>query len=191
MSESDATNQGGGAPAPVPGDDKDWTWVLERVCPECEVDVRSFPREEVGDRLRANAEAWVSLLAGDPDVVRTRTEPTRWSVLEYACHVSDVFDLYDYRLDLMLTEDGPSYPNWDQDETAIEKKYHLADPVLVSGELTAAAERLATSFENVSGDQWSRTGYRSDGAEFTVESFARYFLHDPLHHLWDVQSADR
>ena len=31
-----------------------------------------------------------------------------------------------------------------------------------------------------------RTGLRSDGAHFTVDSFARYFLHDIEHHLWDV-----
>jgi len=38
----------------------------------------------------------------------------------------------------------------------------------------------------VSGDQWQRTGFRSDGAWFTVESFARYFIHDLVHHLYDV-----
>ena len=26
----------------------------------------------------------------------------------------------------------------------------------------------------------------SDGARFTVESFGRYLLHDPIHHLQDV-----
>jgi hypothetical protein len=38
----------------------------------------------------------------------------------------------------------------------------------------------------VTGAQWQRTGSRSDGADFTVESFARYFIHDPVHHLYDV-----
>jgi hypothetical protein len=33
---------------------------------------------------------------------------------------------------------------------------------------------------------WGRTGTRSDGARSTVESFARYFIHDPVHHLYDV-----
>jgi hypothetical protein len=33
---------------------------------------------------------------------------------------------------------------------------------------------------------WSRPGHRSDGAVFTIDSFTRYLLHDPLHHLWDV-----
>jgi hypothetical protein len=29
---------------------------------------------------------------------------------------------------------------------------------------------------------------RSDGAQFTVESFARYLVHDPLHHEFDVRA---
>jgi hypothetical protein len=60
---------------------------------------------------------------------------------------------------------------------------------VVAGELHGAAEVIAARFEGVTGDQWQRTGYRSDGAEFTVESFARYFVHDPVHHLHDVTSA--
>ena len=38
----------------------------------------------------------------------------------------------------------------------------------------------------VAAQVWGRTGIRSDGAAFTVDTFARYFLHDPVHHLWDV-----
>ena len=56
----------------------------------------------------------------------------------------------------------------------------------MAAELLAAAGTLADRFDGVSGDQWQRTGARSDGAEFTVETFARYFIHDPVHHLYDV-----
>lgn len=90
----------------------------------------------------------------------------------------------------MLDEDGPSYPNWDQDETALAERYNTQDPAIVSVELGEAAEALALRFDGVSGDQWDRTGYRSDGAEFTVSTFARYLIHDPVHHLWDVQNED-
>jgi hypothetical protein len=34
----------------------------------------------------------------------TRPSDDRWSALEYACHVRDVFRLYDERLEMMLTE---------------------------------------------------------------------------------------
>ena len=174
---------------PLEPDDKDWTWVLERTCPECNVDVRSFEITEVGDRIRANARAFANELRSRADSAAERTAPERWSLLEYGCHVRDVYDLYLFRLGLMLDEDGPHYPNWDQDETAIEENYGSQDPLTVAAELEASAEALAVRFDGVEGEQWERTGYRSDGAAFTVESFARYLLHDPEHHLWDVRTA--
>jgi hypothetical protein len=57
---------------------------------------------------------------------------------------------------------------------------------VVAAELTVAAEELAAAFDAVRPEQWRRTGSRSDGAQFTVETFARYFIHDPIHHLHDV-----
>jgi hypothetical protein len=88
----------------------------------------------------------------------------------------------------MLHENGPRYPNWDQDQSAIDKDYAKAYPTVVSAELAHHAEPLAARFDAVNGDMWERTGYRSDGAAFTVESFARYLIHDPVHHLWDVRN---
>jgi hypothetical protein len=33
---------------------------------------------------------------------------------------------------------------------------------------------------------FSRTGTRSNGSEFRVDTLLQYFLHDVVHHLWDV-----
>ncbi|MFF4651286.1 DinB family protein [Streptomyces sp. NPDC001380] len=170
-------------------DTKDWTWVLSRPCPDCGLDASSVPREAVAGLLRANAAAWTGLLAGgsaDGGELRRRPDPGTWSPLEYACHVRDVFRLFAVRLDLMLTRERPLFPNWDQDATAEAERYGEQDPAAVAAGLAAAAESLAAAFDRVGGDRWRRTGDRSDGASFTVESFARYLLHDPVHHLWDV-----
>ncbi len=165
-------------------DTKDWTWVLHAPCPECGLDTRTIARDDIPAMLRANAVAWAAMLATDPS--RARPEPSRWSPLEYACHVRDVFVRFDERLELMLSQDDPFFPNWDQDATAVEQRYQEQDPALVRVELSTAAERLAGRIEQVAGAQWLRPGRRSDGASFTVESFVRYLLHDPLHHLVDV-----
>ena len=170
---------------PIIPDTKDWTWVLERPCPECGFDARGLPRERVGRMVRDNAAAWQDILAR-PDGLTDRPSDDRWSALEYACHVRDVFRLYDRRLEMMLTDDDPDFPNWDQDVAAVEERYNLQDPVAAAGDITAAAAQLADRFDSVSGDAWQRTGNRSDGARFTVESFARYMVHDPVHHLDDV-----
>ena len=164
-------------------DTKDWTWVLQRPCPECGFDTQGFPVEAVPAMIMANAAAWQPALKGD---ARTRPEPDKWSPLEYACHVRDVFRLYDQRLELMLSQNDPLFPNWDQDETAVADRYGEQDPAEVAAALRQAAFAIAGRFENVTAGQWQRTGSRSDGARFTVETFARYFVHDPVHHLYDV-----
>ena len=171
-------------PDPIIPDSKDWTWVLREPCPECGFDTSAFPREQVAGLLRDNAARWEPVLSR-PDV-RERPVPTTWSPLEYACHVRDVFRLYRTRLGLMLDQDDPLYPNWDQDRTAVAERYGEQDPERVRVELREAAEELAAAFDAVREDEWQRPGRRSDGAAFTVETFARYFIHDPVHHLHDV-----
>ncbi len=170
-------------------DTKDWTWVLERRCDECGFDASTFPREEVAELIRANASAWQEVLAGGA-ALRERPSPDRWSPLEYACHVRDVFRIYDERLALMLDDDDPTFANWDQDASAVEDRYGEQDPAVVADELRAAAERLAAAFDAVDGEQWVRTGNRSDGAAFTVDSFSRYMVHDPVHHLHDIGASE-
>lgn len=170
--------------------------MLERPCPECGFEASAFAVEDVGRLLRENATAWQAVLAprggtdeGHDGRLRRRPSDDRWSTLEYACHVRDVFRLYLERLQLMLTHDGPGFAKWDQDETAVADRYAEQDPATVSGELVAAAHALADAFHRVRPEDWQRTGTRSDGAHFTIESFARYLVHDPVHHLHDVTSA--
>ena len=165
-------------------DTKDWTWVLDRPCPECGFVATSFARDDVGAMVRGNVGEWERLLS-EPDAAE-RAVPDQWSALEYACHVRDVFALFDERLALMLAADDPEFANWDQDATALADRYGEQDPVVVATELTVAGNAVADSFDSIVGEQWSRTGRRSDGAGFTVESFARYFIHDPIHHVHDV-----
>src|SRR6476469_4422396 len=166
-------------------DTKDWTWVLERPCPECGFDTQGFAVEAVSGMIMANTAAWQAALDGASDV-RARREPSKWSPLEYACHVRDVFRLYDQRLELMLTQDDPLFPNWDQDETAVADRYAEQDPAEVAAALGQAAAAVSASFGRVTADPYPRSCRRSDGARFTGETCARYFIHDPVHHLYDV-----
>ncbi len=120
-----------------------------------------------------------------PDAAERPNDHT-WSPLEYACHVRDVFSLFDQRLNLMLYSDDARFEDWDQDRTALDKDYASADPAVVSAELTAEGKQVAESFAGVREAEWGRKGLRSNGSEFTVLTLARYFLHDVVHHLHDV-----
>jgi len=166
-------------------DHKDWTWTLDRRCPECGLSAGEVDVSEIADRAEVAAAEWVQILTSSP-AVTARPQPTVWSPLEYGAHVRDVYELFDARLVLMLLEDNPTFDNWDQDETAIADQYAEQDPDQVAEQLAAAAERFVARLRALEEPQLERRGRRSDGAEFTVATFSQYFLHDVIHHLWDV-----
>lgn len=168
-------------------DDKDWTWTLERACPDCGFEAASIPRAEIADQIRAATAPWTAVLARDG--VRLRPTPTTWSPLEYACHVRDVCDLFAARTALMLTEDNPRFANWDQDVTALESGYADSDPATVAAELATAATAYAAVYDDLPADAWDRPGVRSNGSPFTVATLGQYALHDLVHHLHDVGAA--
>ncbi len=171
----------------VVADTKDWTWVLERTCLECGFDTRTVAPERVGPLIGEVARAWIAVLASAPDAaLRERPMEDRWSTLEYACHVRDVCKVMDGRLALILDTEDPEFPDWDQDAAATADRYGAQDPRRVATELSAAAGAIAERIATVRAGQWSRPGRRSDGARFSADSLMRYFLHDPIHHLYDV-----
>ena len=165
-------------------DTKDWTWVLERPCPECGLEASALDPASYPALLRANTATWLEVLSGDD--LAQRPGPGVWSPLEYACHVHDVHVVFGDRLARMLAEDDPHFANWDQDATAVEKDYEHAVPVEVAEALAASGEALARGFERVGPGGWARPGTRSNGSVFTVESLGRYLLHDLIHHVHDV-----
>lgn len=169
---------------PIVPDAKDWTWVLGTPCPECGFHASAWTPATAPDHITAMLPRWQAVLRR-PDVA-VRPDDDTWSPLEYACHVRDVFALFNQRLHLMHNQDDARFEDWDQDRTAIELDYAGAHPATVSDELTARGQEIAASFARVPESDWGRKGTRSNGSEFTVLTFSQYFLHDVVHHLHDV-----
>ena len=127
---------------------KDWSWVLERACPECHLDTRGIAREEIPALLRANAADWQRALT---------------------------------------TADRPAvFANWDGDEAVVRGRYGEQPADRIAAELAAAAATAAGRLQRIGTGQWQRTGRRSDGAKYTVETFGRNLVHEAVHHLYDV-----
>ncbi|RZS90300.1 DinB family protein [Motilibacter rhizosphaerae] len=166
-------------------DDKDWTWVLDGPCPECGFDARTLHGRDVAAQLPGLADRYAAALERPGAAVRTL--PGTWSVLEYACHVRDVFRIFSERAALVLAEDGARFANWDQDATALEQDYAGQVPARVREELLEAARAAEQRWASVPEDAWERRGLRSNGSVFTLDSLGRYFLHDVVHHVHDVE----
>lgn len=184
MTDPTASEQPAAQPDGIVPDTKDWTWVLERPCPECGFAAAEVEPAGVGPAVRATLPRWRAVLTR-PDVAE-RPRRDVWSPLEYAAHVRDVFRIFDERIRLVLDRDDPAFANWDQDVAALENDYAHQDPQVLADQLDADGAAVAASFDTVGPEQAERTGRRSDGSAFTARTLGQYFLHDVVHHLHDV-----
>ena len=165
-------------------DEKDWTWVLREPCPECGFVAADADPAGAGSAIGSHVERWQRVLAR-PDAAR-RSRPDRWSDLEYACHVRDVFAVFTGRIDQMMAEDPAHFANWDQDAAARDGDYAHADPACVADDLAVEGDRLSGALARVGDGDWQRRAVRSNGSTFTTATLVQYLLHDLEHHLVDV-----
>lgn len=165
-------------------DDMDWTFVLESPCPECGYIASGTDARDLAALVVAATDPWQEVLTR-PEV-STRPAPTVWSPLEYGCHVRDVLRIFTARNELIRTKDNPTFPNWDQDATAVAERYWEQDAAAVAVEIGVAAQENAAAWSDVAEAEWSRRGTRSNGSAFTLATLGLYELHDLVHHLRDV-----
>ncbi|MEV0706395.1 DinB family protein [Nocardia aurea] len=192
---------------PIVPDVKNWTWVLDETCPECGFAAADTAFDAVPPLAREYAGRLAATLTR-PEAALRPTDSV-WSPLEYAAHVRDVCRIFAYRTAIAArtvasdprvpafdargvsaaeAADGvPVFSDWDQDATAIADRYGEQDPAIVARELVDAAEIVAHAIESVPPADRGRHVRRSDGSAFTVESLARYFVHDVIHHVHDVR----
>ncbi|MDF0530161.1 DinB family protein [Tsukamurella sp. 8F] len=165
-------------------DEKDWTWVLGRACPDCGFDPAGVRPSALADRIAASADGWGPRLDA-PDAL-ARPDDATWSPLEYGCHVRDVHHIMRERLELILAQDDPVFDNWDQDAAAVERAYSSQDPAVVAVEIASAARLLEGAYRRVPDGSWQREGRRTGGSRFTAQTLGVYALHDLEHHRMDV-----
>ncbi len=125
------------------------------------------------------------------DVVRRRPDPATWSMIEYACHVRDVFAVSVERIHLALTTEHGTFEPLGNDERAVRLGYDQAAVDETLDDLTASALRLADLLDTLTGGDWDRTASRLPGEERDVRWMARQAAHEGRHHLHDINEVAR
>ena len=127
------------------------------------------------------------------DALLRRPASGVWSALEYACHVRDVFDVYQTRVRRTLTEHEPVLEPMRNDERAQRGAYNEQPLAAVLLALEHNADRFVDLASTVSEAQWGRSAVRLPGERRTVLWMVRQAAHEGLHHLHDVGagSADK
>jgi len=144
--------------------------------------------ELLGDRdpmaVMAELIPWVDQRVRGLDDARLRRpeKPGKWSVLEVLQHLADTELVYGYRMRMILTNDTPPIPGYDQDVWAREFHYRelpLAETLAQLGALRAANLRL---YRSLGPEQRKRAGLHSERGPESVEHILRMVgAHDLVH----------
>jgi hypothetical protein len=161
------------------------------LCEECDFTYDEQQREPVGVQIRHESETLLTVLAGDPLLVRRRPALETWSALEYACHVRDVLLAQRERLYLALVEDEPSFAPIYRDRRAVIARYNASDPARVSTEVAVAAALFVDAFTDLSAAQRERTciyNYPLPTVR-AVSWLGLHMLHECRHHVLDARRS--
>ena len=165
-------------------------------CPECGFDWDTNA-EALIDELESFPEAYrlclTRFLPGEnlPELLRSRVDPTVWSSLEYAGHVTDVVDFYRERIERVLAEDKPQLSARRFDELADAARYNDLEIDDVVATLHARVADAVTLLQDMTQAQWGRIGFGSDGDERSVTTLVRRLVHEGHHHLLDIGRVQR
>lgn len=158
-------------------------------CSECGYSYSSLRRADIGPALRSRAQRFGEVLDGVDEVsLRAHPRADVWSALEYACHARDVLRVQRGRVLQACTEDRPDFASMRRQERVLEEAYNAQERTVVAGEITAAADAMARTLDELDDARWHRTGvYHWPTTEVrTVDWIGRHTVHELVHHLRDI-----
>jgi hypothetical protein len=127
-----------------------------------------------------------------PDgLLRRRPDAVTWSVLEYVCHLRDVYVTSTIRLYRVRTEDRPLLEPMFNELRAARFGYNRRDLAATLMELADTNEALRAEVGRLHGDEWDRVGSRLPGETRTARWLLRQAVHEGVHHLHDIDEVGR
>lgn len=170
--------------APLPGED--------HRCEDCRVVYHDLSVDgavqaiaQLPDQIRDAA------LAVPEPQCRQRPDPDTWSVVEYVCHIRDVYVTYTIRLHRTRTEPQPVLEPMFNDLRARRFRYNDRALGLVLDEVSAAAAGMRDEIRTLNPDDWRRTATRLPGETRTALWLIRQATHEGVHHLRDIVAVGR
>ncbi len=146
-------------------------------------------RQEIPDTLRALPGQIEELVQGlSEDALRWRPSPHEWSIKEACCHLRDFSEIAGERIRLMLSEDDPFLPSYDQEALARERDYQNESMPLVLTALRAFSGGLAYLLENLGEEEQQRTGRHEERGPMSIAQYAQLLAEHAREHLEQIKA---
>jgi hypothetical protein len=155
------------------------------VCNECGFDGGSWSDAAAMSAIAGLPRRWSDAVGGltDADLQR-RPIPTMWSIAEYVDHVREVLFGMRFLLDTGLAEPGTDLGHVSESAFEPDPRIIAIDAALEG--LSAEAKQLHDSLAAAPPEVWGSTVV-VDGEQLDLHWIARHGVHDPTHHLRDVE----
>jgi S-DNA-T family DNA segregation ATPase FtsK/SpoIIIE len=161
-------------------------------CPDCRISYQTITIEAALDAVASLPAAVVGAISLIPAAFhRQRAAPSTWSIVEYACHLRDVFATSTIRLYRSRTEVHPVLEPMFNDLRARRFGYNNLDLDAVLAELAANAAGFRDEAGRVKPPDWQRIVTRLSGEDRTARWLVRNAMHEGVHHLGDIVATGR
>lgn len=157
----------------------------EHVCELCDFRYAEISPAQAEAEIRGYPDA---LDGVNETALRRRPEPGTWSMLEYACHVRDVYAVYTDRVRRALAEHNPVLEPMHNQRRAARDGYNRQLPSQVLDALEVNVGNFLKQLDAIDGTRWTRTVTRLPGETRTVLWLVRQAAHEGRHHLRDITS---
>ncbi len=145
--------------------------------------VRLVPEDDLIGAMIAETESTKSFLRGVSEVDETGVHaPYRWSVRQVVGHVIDAERVFSYRGLRISRNDSTPIPGFDEGPYVAESCYATIGLSRLIDELWHLRRANLIMLENLSPEQWSRSGTAS-GWTVTVRALAYMMLGHERHHM--------
>jgi hypothetical protein len=146
-------------------------------------------RQEIADALRALPSQIEELVQGlSEDALCWRPSPEEWSIKEVCCHLRDFSEIGGERIHHMLSEDNPFLRAYDQEALARERDYQSESTPLVLTAVRAFSGGLAYLLENLSEEEWQRTGHHEERGPISIAQYAQLLADHAHEHLEQIKT---
>jgi hypothetical protein len=157
-------------------------------CGSCAYSYPDTTVEAATELVRSMRHRYADAIAATPDdILRVRPHDATWSVLEYLCHVRDVYTVGTIRLYRIRVEDRPALEPMLNDLRTVRFRHNEHEPGSVLRELGFAVAGCMDEVARVT--DWGRVATRLPTEERSARWLLRHLAHEGLHHLHDIEDV--
>lgn len=157
------------------------------VCTDCAVSYASVTVPDALQRIQqVPAEVESATRTVRMSNLRRRPDKTTWSVIEYACHLRDVYATYTVRLYRTRTEHRPVMEPMLNDLRVVRFRYIHRDLAPVLAELADNVAGITDEVARFSDEEWDRVATRLPAEQRSARWMIRQAMHEGTHHTRDI-----